>query len=78
MTEVAGDLLADPLRLEPANRAELVSELIASLDGPSDPDAGTAWAEEVKRRAASLKAGTATIESWEEAKRRIAKDVLRR
>lgn len=78
MTKAARDLLADALRLELADRAELASELIASLDGPSDPDAAQAWAEEIERRAASLKAGTATIESWEEVKRRIVKDVLRK
>ncbi len=78
MTKAAKDVLADALRLDPAERAELVSELIASLDGPSDPDAAEAWDKEIRRRAASLEGGTATVESWDEVKRRIGKDVLGR
>lgn len=31
------------LRLEPDSRAEIAAELLASLDGPADPDAEAAW-----------------------------------
>lgn len=31
-------------------RAEPAVELIASLEGPADPDAATAWAAEIERR----------------------------
>src|SRR4030095_4024793 len=42
MTKVAEALLADALRLSPEVRAELAAELLASLDGPTDPDAEAA------------------------------------
>ena len=78
MTKAAKDVLADALRLDLADRAELAGELIASLDGPSDPDAAEAWDAEIRRRAASLEDGTATVESWDDVKRRIGKHVLGR
>ena len=34
------------------------AELLASLDGPSDPDAERTWEAEVGRRIASIEAGT--------------------
>ena len=78
MTKATESLLADALRLDEKARAELAAELLASLDGPSDPDAATAWAEEIERRVNALAAGTETLESWENAKRRIATDILDR
>ena len=40
-------VLADVLRLDDEARAELAAELLASLDGPADPDAETAWDAEI-------------------------------
>jgi putative addiction module component (TIGR02574 family) len=73
MTKAAEAVLADALRLDLDARAELVSELLASLDGPADPDAEAAWSAEIERRVAAIEAGTVKLESWEEAKRRISK-----
>jgi hypothetical protein len=39
MPKPALSVFADALRLEPETRAELAAELLASLDGPADPDA---------------------------------------
>ena len=78
MTKATESLLADALRLDEKARAELAAQLLASLDGPSDPDAATAWAEEIERRVNALEAGTEKLESWESAKRRIATDILGR
>ncbi len=78
MTKATESLLADALRLDEKARAELAAELLASLDGPSDPDAATAWAEEIERRVNALEVGTERLESWENAKRRIATDILGR
>ena len=39
MPKTVTDVLADALRLEPDARAEVAAELLASLDGPADPDA---------------------------------------
>jgi putative addiction module component (TIGR02574 family) len=78
MTKVAEALLADALRLSPEVRAELAAELLASLDGPTDPDAEAAWTAEIERRVDAIEAGTAALEPWEDAKRRIEKDILGR
>ena len=78
MTKAADALLADALRLDLKSRASLVTELLASLDGPEDPDVQAAWADEIERRVAALQAGTEPLESWDEAKRRIAGEILGR
>ena len=78
MTKTAQALLADALQLDVKNRADLVAELLASLDGPADSDAQQAWAVEIERRTAALEAGTEPVESWDETKRRIERDVLGR
>ena len=78
MTKTAEALLADALRLSREVRAELAAELLASLDGPADPDAEAAWAAEIERRVDAIEAGTLTLEPWEDVKRRIEKDILGR
>jgi len=78
MSKAATDVLADALRLEPDARAEVAAELLASLDGPADADAEQLWAAEIERRAAGLEAGTEEVESWDETKRRIERDILGR
>jgi putative addiction module component (TIGR02574 family) len=71
-------VLADALRLDDEARAELAAELLASLDGPADPNADGAWNAEIERRIAAIEAGEVTLESWEEVRRRIEKDILGR
>lgn len=71
-------MLADALRLDSAARAELAAELLASLDGPGDPDAEAAWNDEIDRRVEAIEAGTVRLEPWEQVKRRIEKDLLGR
>jgi putative addiction module component (TIGR02574 family) len=66
------------LRLEPNARAEVAAELLASLDGPSDPDAEAAWDAEIERRIQAIEAGTIRLAPWAEVKRRIERDVLGR
>ena len=78
MTKRTQAVLADALRLDAASRAELASELLASLDGPVDPDAESAWNAEIDRRIDAIEAGTVRLEPWEQAKRRIEKDLLGR
>ena len=71
-------VLADALRLEPDARAEVAAELLASLDGPEDPDAEAAWDAEIERRIAAIETGTIRLEPWSEVKRRIDRNVLSR
>jgi putative addiction module component (TIGR02574 family) len=74
MTKAAHAVLAEALRLDADARAEVAAELLASLDGPADPDAEAAWAVEIDRRVAAIEAGTSRLEPWEEVKRRIERD----
>lgn len=78
MTKPMAALLADALRLDDDARAELAAELLASLDGPADPDAESAWDAEIERRIAAIEAGAIQLEPWEQVKRRIDKDILGR
>jgi putative addiction module component (TIGR02574 family) len=71
-------VLAEALRLDAEARAELAAELLASLDGPADPDAEVAWKAEIERRIAAIEAGAAKLEPWDEVRRRIEKDILGR
>ena len=52
--------------------------MLASLDGPADPDADAAWDAEIDRRVEAIDAGAIRLESWAEVKRRIERDVLGR
>ena len=70
--------MADALRLEPDSRADVAAELLASLDGPTDPDAEKVWDAEIARRIAAIESGTIRLEPWAEVKRRIERDVLGR
>jgi putative addiction module component (TIGR02574 family) len=78
MTKTAEAVLADALRLDIDARAELAAELLASLDGPTDPDAEAAWMAEIERRVAAIESGSAKLEPWDEVKRRIEREILGR
>ena len=78
MSKAIDDVLARALNLDPKARAELASELLASLEGPPDPDAEAAWEAEIRRRVAAIEAGTAKLEPWEALKARIEKALRKR
>lgn len=78
MSKADQSVFADALRLEPERRAELAAELLASLDGPADPDAEAAWDVEIERRVAAIEAGAIRLEPWADVKRRIEKEILGR
>ena len=78
MTKAAQAVLADALRLDADARAELVAELLASLDGPADVDAEAAWDAEIERRVQAIESGEIGLEPWESVKRRIEKQILGR
>lgn len=61
MTAAAKSVLAEALRLNTEERAELAATLIASLGGEADEDVEAAWAAEIKRRVAVIDAGTVTL-----------------
>lgn len=72
MNAATQELLDTALRLPDNDRADLAASLIESLDQPFDPDAQTAWAEEVRRRVADLDNGSAKAIPWDEARQIIA------
>lgn len=59
------------LGLPDAERAALVHDLLASLDGPPDADAHDAWEAEIGRRLDELQAGKAQTVDVDETLRRI-------
>ena len=78
MTKAAQAVLAHALRLDPDARAELVAEILASLDRPADADAESGWDAEIERRIEAIESGEVRLEPWESVKRRIEKDILGR
>ena len=69
---------AEALKLPEADRAELAQDLVASLDGPADPDAAKAWEAEIQRRLAEIDAGTARLIDREEFSKRMRARLNRR
>jgi putative addiction module component (TIGR02574 family) len=69
---------ADALNLPETERAELAQDLMASLDGPADPDVEKAWDAEILRRLAEIDAGTARLIDREEFSKRLRGRLNRR
>jgi putative addiction module component (TIGR02574 family) len=59
-------VLESALSLSGEERAEIAVKLLASLDGPADPDAEQAWTAEITRRAESVLRGDAKLVDWED------------
>src|SRR5436853_573962 len=66
VTKRTSKLLDDALKLEVSERAELASELIASLDAEADEDPEAAWAVEIEERAARARSGEDPGKPWPE------------
>ncbi len=62
---------SEALTLSESERAELAHDLVASLDGPPDADAGPLWEAEVLRRLSEIDSGTANLIDREEFRRRM-------
>ena len=62
---------SEALSLSESERAELAHNLVASLDGPADVDAESAWDAEILRRLAEIDSGTAELIDREELRRRM-------
>ncbi len=71
MSTRAKELLEGALQLTLEERACLVSELIASIDGEPDEDADRAWADEIERRTRRAISGESTGTDWEVVQARI-------
>jgi hypothetical protein len=74
VTKAAEKLLTDALELALPERAEL----LASLDGAPDFDAGAAWAVEIDRRAERARSGADAGQVWTDARDRIQGELRKR
>lgn len=64
-------VLSDALSLSPEARAALAGSLLDSLDQEVDPDAESAWREEIRRRIKAIDAGVVELVPWDKARRKI-------
>ena len=78
MTKATNKLLEDALKLDARERAELASELLASLDAEADEDAEAAWAAEIEERAARARSGEDPGKLWPEVLERLERDLTHR
>jgi putative addiction module component (TIGR02574 family) len=65
MSERARKLLHDAMDLPLSERAALVADLLASLDGEPEADVEAAWALEIERRAREALATPEDDIAWE-------------
>ena len=65
MREQARQVIEEALRLPVAERAGVIAELLASLDGEPEPDAEAAWAAEIERRARRALGGESKGKDWQ-------------
>lgn len=71
MNEPAKKILDEALKLSLPQRAEVAAELLASLDGESEPDAEAAWAAEIEERIRRIQSGQAKGRPWAEVRERL-------
>ena len=66
MSTLVEELSARAKTLSATDRARLVEELLDSLQGGSDAEAGSAWDREIERRVAEIESGAVKLSSAEE------------
>ena len=71
MTNSARQLLDDVLALPENDRAEIASEILASLDGPPDSDWEATWLAELDRRLEAARARGRQGAEWAEVRARL-------
>ena len=57
MSDTLAELKQKASQLSEVDRADLALSLIASLDGPADPDVEEAWRVEIERRIGQIDRG---------------------
>ena len=81
MTGMGNRVLQDALALSEQERAEIAARLIESLDVVAEGEAAeveAAWAAEIERRCSALDAGTTGTTDWEDVRRQIKAEILRK
>lgn len=66
VTEKSAKILSESLALPEHERAELVAELLRSLEPPAESNVEQAWEEEVERRLRTYEAGEMKTVPWEQ------------
>lgn len=77
MTRDARDLLDEALELPLDERAKMAAELLESLQ-EAEADVEEAWAVEIERRVAAVKAGELASTDWRTVLDRVEREVLGR
>jgi putative addiction module component (TIGR02574 family) len=78
---MADRVLQEALALSERERAEIAARLIESLDvagGNERAEVEAAWAAEIERRCAALDAGTTGTSDWDDVRRQIRAEILRK
>ena len=65
------DVFRDAAELTEQDRATLAGLLIESLESEPDSEVEAAWALEIERRVAELRAGTVGTIPWDEVRKRL-------
>jgi hypothetical protein len=78
MTKVAAKLLEEAMKLDSSERAELASELIATLDAEVGDDSEAGWATEIEQRAERARSGEDPGEPWPDVRDRLERDLRKR
>lgn len=76
MTDSTRTLLREALALPRGERADLVAELLMSLESSTSDDPAAvqaSWAREIERRARRVLAGESTGEDWAQVRERVAR-----
>ena len=71
MGELPNKLLQEALKLSTEERAALATALLATLDGPADPDVEAAWVAEIEQRLVEIDSGAVKPVPWQEARASI-------
>ncbi len=71
MTNRTQELLAEVLKLPLPERAALVAEVLAKMDGEQDPGVEAAWLAEIERRGRRVLSGESKGIPWELVSARI-------
>lgn len=66
MGSAAKKVLDQALALPEDERAEVASQLLASLDGDADPDWRSSWDAELERRVGEIDGDEVTTSTWDE------------
>jgi putative addiction module component (TIGR02574 family) len=75
MTQNAGRLLEEAMRLSEEEKAELAARLMDSLDPDADDELQSAWGEEISKRLVEFDTGEARAVPWSRARELILSDV---